>query len=79
MRAGAAEEQSVGAVLINANRRVTLTESDVFSQSISILGANPMRGERRFNNGKRLDCCRTVCKDNIENSWQTWENRRCQS
>jgi deoxycytidylate deaminase len=67
MRTSAAEEQSVGAVLINANRRLTLTESDVFSQSISLPGANPMRGERRFTNGKRLDCCRTVCKDNIGN------------
>ena len=40
-----------------------LTDSDMFSQSCSQENANPMRGERRFSNGTRLDCSRDVCND----------------
>ena len=55
MRAANAQEQSEGAVLTIANRCPRLTDSDVFSQSFSKKGANPMRGEYRFNYSKRLD------------------------
>ncbi len=60
-------EQSGGAVLTIANRRSGLNDNDTFSQSFFQDGANPMRGERRFNYSKRLDCCRAVCKHEIDN------------
>jgi len=63
MMANGAETESGGVVLTIANCRRTLTDSDVFSQSLFQKGTNPIRGERRFTYSERLDCCRVVCND----------------
>jgi hypothetical protein len=67
MRAADGQEQVGGAVLTTANRSGSLTGNDTISQSIFQDSANPMRGERRFNYSKRLDCWRAVCKHEIDN------------
>ena len=66
MKAGGAEEQSGGAVVAIANHRRGSTDNDTISQSFFQDSANPMRGERRFNYRKRLDCWRAVCNHEID-------------
>jgi hypothetical protein len=62
MRAAGSPGQSGGPVIVIASRRRGFTDNDTISQSFFQDSANPMRGERRFNHRKRLDCWRTVCK-----------------
>ena len=68
MRADCGQEQSGETGLIIANRRHGLSDNDTISQSFFQDGANPMRGERRFNYSERLDCCRAICNHEIANS-----------
>jgi len=67
MSAAGGQEPTGGAALTIANPRRGLTDNDTISQSFFSDSANPIRGERRFNYSKRLDCCRAVCNHEIDN------------